>query len=102
MTVPDSSDSSAVESQAQLKLEQESTSTHRFAWFQEFRFWISVLIGFALMIGYKVIFPIQSIVIDIGVVGLVSLTVLLIAGFPLHQAIISVIKILFESIGMSQ
>ncbi|BAY12721.1 hypothetical protein [Calothrix sp. NIES-2098] len=61
-----------------------------------------MVIGFALMIGYKSIFPIQITVIDIGVLGLVSLTVLLIAGFPIHQAIISVIKVLFESGGISQ
>ncbi|OUL37483.1 hypothetical protein BV372_00510 [Nostoc sp. T09] len=102
MPVPDSSDSSAFESQAKSKLKQESTYTHRFAWFEELRFWLSVLIGFALMIGYKVIFSIRSTVIDIGVVGLVSLIVALMAGFPIHQAIVSFIRVLFESGGISQ
>jgi len=86
MAVPDFSD---VQSDADADLEQMPNSS--LIW-NELRYWISVLAGFALMIGYKTIFPTQPPFIDICVVILASCLIAFMAGFSVRRVIVGILK----------
>lgn len=92
MAVPDSSD---FESKVETELERKTTSLPRLAW-QEVRFWISVLGGFALMISYKSTFPTQTPAIDACVVVAAILLTAFIAGFSIRQIMIQIVKDLLQ------
>jgi hypothetical protein len=91
MSVPDSCDSPDSPSHKALELEQPISVT-RHAWLKELRFWLSALFGFALMIGYKSLFPTQSTLVDVCAAIVASLLVTLMAGFPVTKTVIVIIK----------
>lgn len=92
MAVPDSCD---FESKVETELERKTTALPRLVW-QEVRFWIAVLVGFAVMISYKSRFPTQTPAIDACVVVAVILPTAFIAGFSIRQTMIQIVKDLLQ------
>lgn len=92
MTIPDPSDS---QSEVETEPDQKITSSQHSVC-KEVRFWVSVLIGLALMIGYKAMFPTQKPVVDICIVILASLLIAFVSGFSIRQTIIGLLQTLLS------
>jgi hypothetical protein len=96
MPVSGPSKSPDAQSQEIPELEQEPVLQQQFAWLKELRFWLSALFGFALMIGYKSLFPTQAAFVDIGAVVVASLFAAIMAGFPISKVVIGIINGLLQ------
>ncbi len=90
------SDSPDAQSHETPEPEQEPILQKQSIWLKELWFWLSAPLGFALMIGYKSLFPTQGALVDIGVVVVASLLVAIMAGFPVSKVVIEIINGLLQ------